>query len=525
MLEWRRAREEALRLDAAAREAERRHAELAERVAAARAALVAVLPEAAPVPTLAAALVLAEGRCAEAEAAAQAHAARRKRLEEIEEQRVALQARLGEAEDALAATTTAWASALTSLGLAPQAEPEALGGVLDAWNRIAEVAPAWAAVERRAAQMRGALAEFAGSAGALAARLSVPDPAQPPASLVLGLQRRLGAARAVREEAARLDQALERQRAAALDAARRQALAEAEVAALAAQAAVAAPDALDAAIARAAERDRLVEAVAALERDLAGQGDGRDEAALREEAGAIDPDALPGRLAEIEARREELAGEAESLGGERARCAQRLAEMAAGRDAAGHAQAAQDALAAAREAAQRYARIHLARRLLAAGIERFRRDQQSPLLQAAGAHFALLTGGRYTRLLAEPDGAGGALQLHALRADGVECSVGALSEGTRDQLHLALRVAGVERLAAAGAALPFIADDLLAPFDDTRAAAALALLAGLGQVTQVILFTHHAHVAALAREQPGVAVATLPAAAQAGAPAEGMASA
>ena len=57
----------------------------------------------------------------------------------------------------------------------------------------------------------------------------------------------------------------------------------------------------------------------------------------------------------------------------------------------------------------------------------------------------------------------------------------------------------------------FIADDLLVNFDDTRAAAAIALLAQLGRTAQVILFTHHDHIAALAAEQAGAAVQRLPA--------------
>jgi uncharacterized protein YhaN len=88
--------------------------------------------------------------------------------------------------------------------------------------------------------------------------------------------------------------------------------------------------------------------------------------------------------------------------------------------------------------------------------------------------------------------------------------VEALSEGARDQLYLALRVAAIEGHVANAEPLPFIADDLLANFDDTRAAAAMALLSQLGRATQVILFTHHDHIATLAAQQTGVAVQRLP---------------
>jgi uncharacterized protein YhaN len=47
--------------------------------------------------------------------------------------------------------------------------------------------------------------------------------------------------------------------------------------------------------------------------------------------------------------------------------------------------------------------------------------------------------------------------------------------------------------------LPFIADDLLLNLDNSRAEAALRTLAELAKTTQVLLFTHHAHMADLAR--------------------------
>jgi uncharacterized protein YhaN len=47
--------------------------------------------------------------------------------------------------------------------------------------------------------------------------------------------------------------------------------------------------------------------------------------------------------------------------------------------------------------------------------------------------------------------------------------------------------------------MPFIGDDLLTSFDEARTLAALRLLAVAGQERQIILFTHHRHVADLAR--------------------------
>ncbi len=183
--------------------------------------------------------------------------------------------------------------------------------------------------------------------------------------------------------------------------------------------------------------------------------------------------------------------------------------MREGHDTASIAQQAQDALAEARSAAERYARVHVARMLLRAGIDRFRKQQQGPRLRAAGRHFALLTGGRYERLIVDYDAAGRAVLL-AIRDIGTECPVEALSEGARDQLYLALRIAAIDSYIIHSEPLPFNADDLLVHFDDIRAAAAIALLAELGQTSQVILFTHHDHIAALAERQSGVVVQRMP---------------
>jgi uncharacterized protein YhaN len=73
-----------------------------------------------------------------------------------------------------------------------------------------------------------------------------------------------------------------------------------------------------------------------------------------------------------------------------------------------------------------------------------------------------------------------------------------LSEGTRDQLYLALRLIALGEQAASGTKLPFIADDILQTFDDDRARAALGALLTLSEQVQVIVLTHHAHLSALA---------------------------
>jgi uncharacterized protein YhaN len=512
MAEWRRARQAVLTLAAAEREAVQARDALAARREAARAALAGFLPAVPAGTALAPLLAAADDACTAAEAAAAAH---RKLVEKLADAEAGLpeaRDRAAAAERVLAELDADWAAVVAALGLAAGAGAAEVEAALGAWTRIAEAVPAWRTDAQRIADMEAECEGFAAALRAILARLPGTDTGEPPVVLALGLARRLAAARQARDAAAALAVRIEAHATAAATAERRRAAAERDITALRDAAGAADLAALEAMIDAAQRRDLLVRDVAALERVLAEQGDGHPEPTLRAEADAMDADAAQARLAAIDREQAESAARLGQLGGERATAEARLAGMRQGRDAAALAQAAEQALAEARGAAERYARVHLARRLLQAGIERFRAEQQTPLLRAAGTHFALLTGGRYARLLAEEDDKGRVL-LKAIRDDGTDCAVEGLSEGTRDQLYLALRIASVEHHAAHAEPLPFIADDLLVHFDDTRAAAAIALLARLGQATQVVLFTHHDHIAALAARQPGVHLQILPGAA------------
>jgi len=69
-----------------------------------------------------------------------------------------------------------------------------------------------------------------------------------------------------------------------------------------------------------------------------------------------------------------------------------------------------------------------------------------------------------------------------------------MSDGTRDQLYLALRLAALEMHIEQAHALPFIADDLFINYDVDRARAGIEALARLSETTQVIFLTHHEHL-------------------------------
>lgn len=69
-----------------------------------------------------------------------------------------------------------------------------------------------------------------------------------------------------------------------------------------------------------------------------------------------------------------------------------------------------------------------------------------------------------------------------------------MSEGTADQLYLALRLAALELRRASHPQMPLVLDDVLITSDDERAANILRALEKFSEGGQVMLFTHHRHL-------------------------------
>ena len=141
-------------------------------------------------------------------------------------------------------------------------------------------------------------------------------------------------------------------------------------------------------------------------------------------------------------------------------------------------------------------RSRLAHALLNEALKRFRERAQGPMLLAASRYFQQMTDGLFVRLISDDTGTKPILL--AQRDNGGQVHVEGLSEGTRDQLYLALRLAALEIRRDAGYDLPVVLDDVLMTSDDGRAALALRAIADFARDHQVIVFTHHAHLLGVA---------------------------
>lgn len=132
----------------------------------------------------------------------------------------------------------------------------------------------------------------------------------------------------------------------------------------------------------------------------------------------------------------------------------------------------------------------------------YRDEHRSGMLADTEAAFKALTNGAYSELQTQTDGQKEIL-LALRERDGRFIAVSEMSKGTRFQLYLALRLAGYRQYAAGGTTLPFIADDIMETFDNTRTEAALTLLKEIATQGQALYFTHHEHVVELAQKVCG----------------------
>ena len=249
-------------------------------------------------------------------------------------------------------------------------------------------------------------------------------------------------------------------------------------------------------------RDGLVQSLVKLHSQLLAQADGLAEDELRSQLSDFDPDLAIGKLKNLEVENEQLdrdANEAFAAHREALKDRQFLEQGGGAELAALQKRSAEAELVAF---AREWSVLRLGTMLLSAAIERQRTNQQDPLMVRAGHLFATITGGAFSGVGQEFDG-NDVLRLVGRRPTGEDVHVEGMSEGARDQLYLALRLAYLEDYAKRTEPIPFLGDDLFMTFDDTRTKNGLVALAALSQDVQPILFTHHRHVVELAQQALG----------------------
>ena len=131
---------------------------------------------------------------------------------------------------------------------------------------------------------------------------------------------------------------------------------------------------------------------------------------------------------------------------------------------------------------QTYAALELAQSKLAQASQALQRRFAPAIAKKAQEHFSRITAGRYDRLSLDND-----LGVHtAAQSEDTLTSAQWRSDGTVDQLYLALRLAVADELTPNA---PLVLDDALVRFDDERLGQAMALLRQIAESKQILLFT------------------------------------
>ena len=233
-----------------------------------------------------------------------------------------------------------------------------------------------------------------------------------------------------------------------------------------------------------------------LEQELTRNGDGLSVQKLEEEASESDIDAIDGELERVSSELKELQTNRDNLRDQRKTLQNEIAAKEGGAAAANAAEDAEQQLATMVFGVEQYLRLQIAALILEQRIEDYRKKNQAPVLAKASELFSRLTLGSYASLRDELDN--GKPILLGVRPNDVEVPVDGMSDGSRDQLYLSLRLATLEQHLGKSEPMPFIVDDILIGFDDKRTRVCLDVLAELAASTQVLLFTHHRRVLELA---------------------------
>ncbi|WP_188455214.1 ATP-binding protein [Virgibacillus oceani] len=134
--------------------------------------------------------------------------------------------------------------------------------------------------------------------------------------------------------------------------------------------------------------------------------------------------------------------------------------------------------------AREWAILKTAKELLIETKRKFRDKYLSKVIDKTSHYFALLTNYAYKRTFAPADGQ----VFQVLGQDDIKYSVKELSQGTKDQLYIALRLA-ISEVMSKNHHMPFIIDDAFVHFDASRTKQIMKILTEIAEHQQVILFT------------------------------------
>lgn len=502
VLPWLKLRENALELEAKHSSATRRFTAQQATATQLRECLWKLLGREEPVPDLSVCLRDARDLIRQADQAQGQRISLNTQIFDGKRSLERLQGALSTAQQAWKEWTESWANTLKKAGystdvLADQVEAElvVMQEVDRLLDRIRSVR------SERIETMQADLDGLAATAANLSARVAQDLTNHSPNEIAQELARRLDLAQKANETTLDLLEHLERNQTELLDTRNRLQSINAKMAPLMAIAGIEDVSLLGKAIERSDQRRDIEGRIYSAEQDLTLAADGLTLDEIRAEGAGIGADELMAEIDRQTAVSQDVVNQIGSLSNVYG--AQKIEfDALDGTDLAARAEAQrQEAIAAMTDSAEQYLRLQTAARLLKWSIEKFRETKQGPMLAKASAIFNVLTMNSFSRLLVDSED--DSPRLLGIRPNGQQVEVKGMSDGSRDQLYLALRLSALELQAEQGFNIPLIADDLFINFDDMRSAAGFRVLGELSRNMQVIYLTHHTHLVPLAKEVLG----------------------
>ena len=236
-----------------------------------------------------------------------------------------------------------------------------------------------------------------------------------------------------------------------------------------------------------------------IEQQLSEQGEGISTEDLTIAAAMVDIDQLAGQLQNCKEKIKQLEPQRFDIDRTIGEANSDLKHMDGNDKAAKAANESQLILAEIHNLTERYMQVHLAGSILRKSMERYREQNQGPLLKRASELFQRLTLKSFCGLKTDYGVTDQPVLVGVRNSDNSNVLTTNMSDGTRDQLYLALRLASIERYIEKNTPIPLILDDILINFDDERSTATLEILGELCQKTQILFLTHSSRLVELAK--------------------------
>ena len=159
-----------------------------------------------------------------------------------------------------------------------------------------------------------------------------------------------------------------------------------------------------------------------------------------------------------------------------------------------------------------YLKLEISSQTIPILINELSKENQDEIINLAKGYFSTITNGFYEDLEIENNYLVGVrkksnskfivdnILAHDIFDEQIRVEHTKMSEGTRDQLFLALRLAFISLFnSKSQKKLPFLVDDIFINFDEDRIKSGLNLLKDFSNTTQVIFFTHSKRVEELSK--------------------------